>query len=149
MARTKAAPRDVGVPAGVKIVDGQEVALTAREVRQILDGWKAKRQLEEAKARLEEVNAALLAAHGPGCSLVIPGVCRVSLTSRQTVTVQDAERLREVLGFRFQDLVQVDVRYKPLQKLIAMSCDGDEPLQAAVAACLGVQVSEAVTWRGQ
>lgn len=137
------------LPAGVKIVDGEETALDAASVKLLMDGWAIKKAIEEQEKRLEEIHARLIEAHGVGCALVATGVCRASIASREAVTIADVERLKAVLGFRFTDLVKTEVKYKPEAKLIAMACDGDEPLQPAISACLKVGKSQSVTWRAE
>lgn len=145
----KAVVREAGVPPGVKVVGKREVPLDAATIRKVLEGIAAKRRLEEAKERLEAINAELLQAHGTGCSLVVPGVCRASLSERVSVQVTDADRLRGVLGGRWVDLVDERVSYRPTEKLIELTSDGDHPLQAAVGECLTVSRSQSVTWRAE
>lgn len=142
-------PKQTAAPSGVKIVDGQEMALDAATVRLLIEGWRIKGEIEALQGRLDEINAQLIAAHGAGCALVATGICRASIMSRESVKIVDAERLRAVLGFRFDDLVRVETVYKPEQRLIDMACDGDEPLQPAIGACLKIAKSEGVTWRAE
>lgn len=137
------------LPAGVKIVDGQESPLDAATVRLLIEGWRVKGEMEALKEKLDEINARLIEAHGAGCALVATGVCRASIAARERVSITDAERLRAVLGFRFDDLVKTETVYKPEAKLIEMACDGDEPLQPAIGACLAIGKSESVTWRAE
>lgn len=138
-----------GLPAGVKIVDGQEMALDAASIRQLMEGWALKRDLDAMKARLDTINTALIEAHGTGCALVVTGICRASLSEREAVRIADAQRLQAVLGDRFGDLVRTEVSYKPEPRLIEMACDGDDALAPAVQACLSVGKSHAVTWRAE
>ncbi|RPE72515.1 hypothetical protein EDC62_0206 [Tibeticola sediminis] len=136
-------------PAGVKIVDGQEAQLDAASVRLLIEGWRIKGEIEALQEQLDGINARLVEAHGTGCALVATGICRASIASRSSVKIADAERLKAVLGFRFDDLVKAETVYKPEQKLIEMACDGDEPLQPAIGACLKTAKSESVTWRAE
>lgn len=138
-----------GLPAGVKIVDGKETALDAAAIRKVMEGWEVKREMDALKERLEAIQAELIEAHGTGCALVVTGICRASLSAREAVKIADAERLKSVLGFRFSDLVKTEVTYKPEQRLVEMACSGDDPLQPAIAACLTVGKSYAVTWRAE
>lgn len=138
-----------GLPAGVRIVDGHEMPLDAATIRKVLEGWEVKKCMEDAKARLDAINAELVEAHGTGCALVVTGICRASLAERETLKISDAERLKAVLKERFDDLVKAEVTYKPEQRLIEMACDGDEPLQPAIGACLKISKSQAVTWRAE
>jgi len=137
------------LPAGVKIVDGEQTPLDASSIHLVMKGWEVKKQLDSLKEALDEINQQLIAAHGVGCALVVTGICRASLAERETVKINDAERLKAVLGFRFTDLVKTEVSYKPEAKLIEMACDGDEPLQPAIGACITIGKSESVTWRAE
>lgn len=145
----KAAVAKAGLPTGVKIVDGNEQPLDAASIRQVMEGWEVKRQMEALKEKLEAINAGLIEAHGTGVALVVTGICRASLATRETVKVADAEKLKGVLGFRFTDLVKTEVAYKATERLVEMSCDGDEPLAPSLRACLAVGKSESVTWRAE
>jgi hypothetical protein len=154
MARKAALKSDVvaaveTLPAGVKLVDGEQQPLDAASIRLVMKGWEVKKQLDSLKEALDEINAQLIEAHGTGCALVVTGICRASLAARESVKIVDAERLKAVLGFRFTDLVKTEVSYKPEAKLIEMACDGDEPLQPAIGACLSIGKSESVTWRAE
>jgi len=138
-----------GMPSGVKVVDGNEVAMDAADIRKVMEGWEIKRLIDDAQTQLDAINADLIAAHGTGCALVVTGICRASLAARQMVKIVDAGRLEQVLGGRYLDLVREDVTYKAEKKLVEMACDGDEPLQPAIAACLAINYGEAVTWRAE
>lgn len=148
-AQAKVKVAKAGLPTGVKIVDGGETALDAATIRLVLDGWEVKRIIDEAKAKLDEINAKLIEAHGTGCALVVTGICRASLAARQTVKVTDPERLEAVLGGRYLDLVAESVSYKAQDKLVDMACDADEPLQPAIASCLTITDGQSVTWRAE
>jgi len=50
--------------------------------------------------------------------------------------VSDPERLKEILGQRFDDLVTTKTTYTPEPKLLAIAEDEDDPLSAAVLKCL-------------
>jgi hypothetical protein len=148
-AQVKAKVANAGIPAGVKIVEGGEMPLDAATIRLVMEGWEVKRIIDDAKKRLDEINAKLIDAHGTGCALVVTGICRASLAARQTVKVTDPERLEAVLGWRYIDLVSINVSYKAEDKLVEMACDADEPLQPAIAACLSISDGQAVTWRAE
>ncbi len=138
-----------GLPAGVKIVDCHEMPLDAASIRKVMEGWEVKRIMEEAKARLEAIQAELVAAHGTGCALVVTGVCRASLAARSQVRITDPERLEAVLGGRYLDLVREQVTYKAEEKLIEMAVDADDPLQPSIAACLSIGEVNTVSWRAE
>lgn len=137
------------LPTGVKVVDGAEMALDAAAIRKVMEGWEVKKLMEDAKARLDAINAELLAAHGTGCALVVTGICRVSLAERQTVKITDPQRLEAVLGERMKDLTDERVSYTASDKLIDMATDADNPLQPAIAACLTISHSASATWRAE
>jgi hypothetical protein len=142
------AVRSTGRPAGIKVMaDGQTLPLDKASMRLVMQGWQRKLEMEAAKARLEEVNAALLEAHGGGCKLRVVGIATATLSARSTVKVSDPERLREVLGERWDDLVAERVSYSAYDRLVELSVDGDEPLAPAIRQCLTIADSTAVTWR--
>jgi len=138
-----------GLPAGVKIVDGGEIPLDAATIRKVMEGWEVKKLIDDAKARLDSINAELIESHGICCALVVTGICRVSLAARQTVKIADAKRLEAVLGGRYLDLVKEKVSYQAEDKLVEMAVDADDPLQPAIAACIDIGVSTSVTWRAE
>lgn len=149
-AQETAAMDKAGLPPGVKIAGGKdETPLDAASIRLVMQGWEAKKRIDDLKAELDGINARLIEAHGTGCALVVSGVCRASLTERQTVKVTDPERLETVLGGRFIDLVRESVSYQAEPKLIEMATDADDPLQPSVAACLTVSTSTSVAWRAE
>jgi hypothetical protein len=139
------------MPAGEKLLrDSDEaVPLSAADIRLVMQGWEIKKQMDALEEQLKEVNARLMGAHGHGASLVVHGVCRASIAERESVRIKDADRLRSVLGARFDDLVKTEVSYKPEHRLLEMACDGDEPLQRAIGACLAVGKTSSVTWRAE
>jgi hypothetical protein len=140
----------IEMPRGEKIGnDGEIVALSAEDVRLLSQGWDIKMQIGNLEKALAEINASLIKAHGAGVSLIVPGVCRASIAEREGVKIKDAERLKAILGGRFGDLVKTVVDYKPEQRLVEMACDGDEPLQPAIGACLTVSKGTSVTWRAE
>ncbi|MCX8017386.1 MAG: hypothetical protein N2690_05750 [Rhodocyclaceae bacterium] len=147
MAKTEKVVR-AGLPAGVKLTGGQQLPLDAASIRLVMEGWQVKRQLDEAKARLEAINAELVQAHG-ACTLAVTGVCRVNIAERTTLKVEDAVRLRAVLGTRFDDLVTMRVTYTASEPLVQMATDADEPLQPALAQCLSAQTTTVVSWRAE
>lgn len=146
---SKVAKAKAALPAGVKIVGGQEVPLDAPSIRKVMEGWRIKQMIDEAQEQLRQINAWLFEAHGAGCALVVTGICRASLAERQTVRVTDPGRLEAVLGARMADLVSARVSYTATDRLVEMASDGDEPLQPAIAACLTVSESPVVSWRAE
>lgn len=146
---SKQAASKTGTPAGVKVQDGGEVALSGADIRLIMEGWEVKRLIADAQTRLDAINAQLLEAHGDGCALVVAGICRASLSARKSIKVTDPARLEQVLGGRYLDLVEETQSYRAQPKLVEMATDGDEPLQPAIAACLTITPGQSVTWRAE
>jgi hypothetical protein len=140
------------LPPGNLIQDGQESAAPDELVAAVLAGWSAKQTADDAKTELDSCNASLvelMADIGPG-AIVIPGVCRCTVVHREAVKITDPERLAKVLGVeRYADLVKTSTSHKAEERLVEMAVDGDEPLQPAIAACLEIRESDAVTWRAE
>lgn len=137
------------LPDAVVIEDNAESPAGRELVRAVLAAWEAKIAADDAKKIYDAAAQALIDLLDSPCAVVIPGVCRASYSVRQTVKIDDAERLAAVLGERYDDLVAESVGYKAEPKLIDMSCDGDEPLQPAIAACLKVSESETLMLRAE
>lgn len=150
MAKTSVV-KQAGLPAGEKIErDGGEITpLAAADIRLLMKGWEIKRRIDELEAQLKEVNARLIEAHGAGASLIVRGVCRVSIAERESVRIKDAERLQGVLGGDFHMLVKAEVAYKAEPRLVEMAADGDHPLAPSIRACLTLGKSSSVTWRAE
>ena len=134
---------------GIKIVGDESAPLDDDSVQLLACGWALRMEIETMKDELDAINEALLEAHGPGCSLIIPATCRASLAERRVPKVVSAEKLRTILGSRFGDLVREEVSYKAESKLLAMAADGDEPLAPALRECISYAVSQSVTWRAE
>lgn len=115
----------------------------------LAEGWRLKQEIAAAEQRLRAINDALIARHGVGAVLVLAGVCRATTAARQTVTVEDAERLRALLGERFGDLVAEETRYRPEARLVEMALSADEPLAPALRAALSLRDTQSVTWRAE
>ena len=124
-------------------------ALAPEAIRLIMKGWELRKQLDEVEAKLKGINAELLAGFDSDASLVVHGVCRASIAERETIKITDANKLRGVLGERFDDLVQTSVNYKAEPKLLDLACSADDPLAPAIRACLAASLSRSVTWRAE
>lgn len=133
---------------GYKEIDRREIPLDDASLNLIQEGWGIKEKIDELKDRLMEIQDELMARHGR-CSLVVPGLCRVSLTERQTVRVADPDGLAELLGSRMRDLVIMRTSFHPTPKLIEMAADADDPQSSDIAACLRAETTPVVTWRAE
>lgn len=76
--------------------------------------------------------------------VIVDGVldCKIELKDTVTIEVEDAERLRTLLGDRFDDLVGENTTYKPERKLIDMACNADDPESDAIGKLLTVKRSK-------
>jgi len=119
-------------------------AVAPNLVREAIRAWGLMRRIEELEAELKEAKEALAQGLGTGVSLVVAGVCRVSVASTTTVSVADVDKLRALLGERFGDLVTETVSYKPTEQLIEMSVDGDDPMAPAYRAVLKLRQGRVV-----
>ncbi|GIX12028.1 hypothetical protein [Elioraea sp.] len=145
----KTMAKRAGEPRGQVRVGEETRPLDPETAALLAEGWRQKEAIAAAEERLREINAALLARHGAGAVLVLAGVCRATTAARQSVTVEDAERLRAVLGDRFDDLVRSDTVHRPEARLVEMALSADEPLAPALRAALAVRESTTVTWRAE
>ncbi len=127
-------------------VHGQEGRSPAEPtlVQQAMRAWDVVKRMDELEEELKAMKEALAQAIGAGRSLVVPRVCRVSVSATRAVTVGDADKLRALLGERFGDLVIESVSYKPTEQLIEMSADGDDPMAPAYRALLRVRTGTTV-----
>ncbi|MEW5885869.1 MAG: hypothetical protein AB1735_04100, partial [Pseudomonadota bacterium] len=112
-------------------------------MQKALVAWGLVRRIDELEAQLKPLKAELGAAL-EGHSLVVPKVCRVSAVRSSSVSLADAEKMQQLLGERFADLVEQSVSYKPSEKLLQMSSDGDDPWAPAYRALLRVRNTLAV-----
>jgi hypothetical protein len=127
--------------------DGQSLPASTPIAQLAAAGWTAKQAADQAADRLKQANARLIEAAGVGVSLVLPGACRIPIAERETAKVTDAERLRQVLGGRFEDLVEASVSYRPTPKLLAIARDPAHPLGAIVGELLAVSTTQTVSYR--
>ena len=111
-------------------------------VRKALRAWELSREiavLDEELSALEKDLAVI-----EGMSLVVPGVCRVSVARTSSVSIADAEKLRQLLGDRWADLVVETVSYKPTDRLVEIASDADDPMAPAYRELLKVRTGVAV-----
>jgi len=130
--------------------DGNDIGtITSTMGRLVAKAWEVKRRIDDDKDLLKSLNAELIEAIGPGHVVLLPGIARVACVERMTISVDDdgADVLHQVLGGRYEDLVEEQTRYKPLPKLVDMASDGDNPLADAIRGALNVKVSTLLTYR--
>ena len=123
--------------------DGARSVPQAALVGKVLAAWSLARRIDALEDELAPMKKELAAAL-EGASLVVPKVCRVSVTRSSSVGLGDVEKMQQLLGERFGDLVEASVSYKPSDKLVQMSVDGDDPWAPAYRALLKVRNSVAV-----
>lgn len=113
-------------------------------VREAMRAWSLVLQIDALEDELKGIKAQLAQDIGAGHSLVVPAVCRVSVSATSSVSIADADKLRALLGDRWSDLVTEAVSYKPSEKLLDMAADGDDPMAPAYRALLRVRSSTTV-----
>ncbi len=112
----------------------------SNELAQVaLRAWEMARAIDDLEEELKALKARLAEEIGAGRSLVVSTVCRVIVSATSSVSIADAEKLRELLGDRWSDLVTESVSYKPSEKLIALASDADDPMSPAYRALLRVR----------
>jgi hypothetical protein len=139
---------------GMKAVGQGEVTPLGRsQIALVMEGLALQKTINDATKALEEIDARLLDAHGVGCTLAVADLttldyrpATVDLTEETTVTIIDVDKLIELLGRRFLDLVEESVAYTATPALVALACDGNHPLRAEIGACLSVQTRQRVGW---
>lgn len=141
-AKQEQAVAAAGKPAAWIEVHGSDERLEAVAPKLVQAAMRAMglvKRIDKLEEELKGLKAELAEGVGAGRSLVVPGVCRVSVAKTKSVGIKDAEKLRELLGERFGDLVSESVSYKPSEALVEMSADGDDPMAPAYRALLTVR----------
>jgi len=127
------------------MVSGEAEELGGELARLAARGLELKAAIAPLEAELKELTAAIQAAVEGGHKLELDGVGTVTLTNRQTVDINDPDRLRGVLGARFGDLVRETVKLTAEKRLLEMLA-GD-PLAPALGECMTVATGVSVTWK--
>lgn len=135
------------LPAGVIENDGVITSADVGLVALACDGWVIKQKIDALQKELKTISARLENSLGIGAALSVDGVCRVTLSGRQTVTLTDPDKCEALLGGRFTDLVESHVEYTLTDKLKAMALDPDHPLSEGLRSCIVVKDSTVVTFR--
>lgn len=134
-------------PAGMIEHDGTITSADAGLVALACDGWVIKQKIDALQKELKGITARLENSLGAGAALAVDGVCRVTLSSRQTVTLTDPDKCEALLGGRFTDLVESHIEYTLTDKLKGMALDPDHPLSEGLRSCIVVKDSTVVTFR--
>jgi hypothetical protein len=135
------------LPAGTIENDGLMVSASPDLVALAVDGWILKQKIDALQKELKAITTQLENSLGAGAALVADGVCRVTIAERTLFALNDPDKARELLGGRFDDLVQAAVEYTLTDKLKEIVRDGDHALSAGLRECVGVKTSVSVTFR--
>ncbi|MBK8508773.1 MAG: hypothetical protein IPL51_09015 [Candidatus Competibacteraceae bacterium] len=85
-------------PSGRIENDGRCTSASPDLIALALEGFDLKGQIEALETRLKTVSDRLANSLGPGAVLVVDGVCRVPIASRQTFKLTDPETCKALLG---------------------------------------------------
>lgn len=144
-AETAAEPRPT--PAGQIERDGRMVSADADLIALACNGWIVKQNIEALQKELKGITDQLENSLGAGATLAVDGVCRVTLSNRQTFRLTDVEKCQALLGGRFDDLVETSLEYTLSDKLKAMALDPDHPLSEGLRSCILIKDGTTVTFR--
>lgn len=126
----------------------EQSAAPEKMVHQVLQAWQLLRKIEalqeDLEPMLEDLRPKLL-----GQSLVIPGVCRLAVATTSSVGIKDPQKLLELLGDKFEDLVIEKATYKPTEKLIEMSADADDQMAPAYRALLTIKSGSSIKFTAE
>jgi len=139
--------KNTPIPNGSVESNGRAVQADIGLVALALQGFSIKGQIENLEGQLKAINDRLENSLGPGSVLVIEGVCRIPIASRQTFKLTDPETCKALLGGRFDDLVYSSVEYTLTDKCKAIVLDPDHPLSESLRACVAIKESRSVTFR--
>lgn len=146
-AETPVEPSLRQVPAGQIENDGFITSADQDLIAMACVGWALKQQIDDLQKQLKAITDRLQASLGAGAALAVDGVCRVTVSNRQTFKLVDPGRCEALLGGRFADLVSTSVEYTPTDKLKEMVLDGDHPLSEGLRGCFVLKDSTSVTFR--
>ena len=135
------------LPAGTIENGGQVVSAGPDLVGLAVDGWIVKQKIDALQKELKTITTALENSLGAGAALTVPGACRVTIAERTTFNLKDPLHARQLLGGRFEDLVQTSLDYTLTDKLKELVLDGDHALSAGLRECIEVKTSTSVTFR--
>jgi hypothetical protein len=134
-------------PSGRIENDGRCTSASPDLIALALEGFDLKGQIEALETRLKTVSDRLANSLGPGAVLVVDGVCRVPIASRQTFKLTDPETCKALLGGRFDDLVDSSTDYTLTEKFKAVVLDPDHPLSESLRACVAIKETRYLAFR--
>ena len=114
---------------------------TAEKCRRLFQLQQQRKAMEQEEKALREDLDKLLDTDD---KIVLPGECQVMKVASNRLEVTDPDRLREILGPRFDDLVHVATTYKLEERLKQMLEDGDDPAGQAALEVVNYRESTAL-----
>lgn len=135
------------LPSGILEHDGHAIHASPDLIELAIQGWKLKLQIDALQTQLKAVSEKLQNALGAGAKLRVDGVCVVSVSGRQSMTLTDVGLCQQLLGGRFQDLVAERAEFTLSDKLKEIVLDADHPLSAGLRQCVQVKDSVSVSFR--
>lgn len=151
-ASDKAAPAESAaplrqLPAGQIENDGRVTTADAGLVALAADGWIIKQKIDALQKELKTITDALQNSLGAGASLALDGLCKVTISGRQSFKLADPDKCAAILGGRFADLVDTTIEYTLSDKLKEIVLDPDHPLSDGLRGCVQIKDSVSVTFR--
>ena len=134
------------LPIGYIEIAGQRVEASETVIVNAVELWHLQQGGKDIRAAMDKLKAELLAGYRdlePSAAIVIPGVCRVTL-KRGAVkrVIRDIGAVRDLLGARFDDLVETRVAFGTTDKLDAMLDDAADTLGQALREHVSVVVGD-------
>lgn len=126
--------------------DGQRVEAADELVARCVQLWETRadgKQIDVLMAELKRDIATGFSGLDPSCYILVEGVCRVTL-KRGAVKpiISNVQAVRDLLGPRFQDLVEVKTTYKVTDKLVDILSSGDDELARALRLHISAEIGE-------
>lgn len=113
----------------IELADGSTKKLTAAQLAMVRRGAELTRLMKDYKKELDEINTKLKAQPGSGVSIVLPAEVRVPIADTESISIADADGLKQHLGTRkFNQQVTTSVSYKAKADLLE-SYETDKALQ--------------------
>jgi len=121
----------------------------------MLKAYEIRNNIEMMKQRLDMLNADMIDAVSDIMNDEDAGSCRIEcagiecrIVMRESILISDHEKLKAVLGDRFEDLVRIKVSYVPEPKLRRLALGSLDPMSDDIMECLEVKDAKAtVTYK--